>query len=61
MNKMTKTERIAAFLVQNWHYCPLDEELNIPNCAGWRNKACVKCICQNSEALILADWQETEG
>ena len=59
--KMTKAEVIASYLVQNWHYCPIDDEVNIPECEGWRVcKKCVKCILKHSDAIIINDdvWEE---
>lgn len=59
-NAKTKAEILATFIVQNWHYCPIDEEAEVKNCEGWAGcmdefsqKQCVNCIMNHANDIIL--------
>lgn len=58
--KLTQAEYIATYLVQNYHYCPIDEEVSIADCEGWKpSEHCVKCILKHSSSLnINLDYLE---
>ena len=57
---MTKAETLALFIVQNWHYCPIDENVTIEKCEGWTGGCtfldqmkCAKCICKHSNEIFI--------
>lgn len=51
--KKTKAEILATYIVQNNHFCPLDDDCNVKDCAGWHNEECVKCILKHIDAIYI--------
>lgn len=57
---MTKAEILATFIVQNWHYCPIDDEVPVKDCEGWtgcsdgfNQTKCVKCILKHTDDIFI--------
>ena len=42
---------LSDFIVKNWHFCPLDENIMICDCDGWKSEKCKKCIRSNYNKL----------
>lgn len=48
-----KAECLAKFIANNWHWCPIDGNIDVPNCEGWRCdiEHCAKCIIKNIDHM----------
>ena len=42
--KETRAQKLAQFIAENWHYCPINANTTIKNCDGWHCENCAKCI-----------------
>lgn len=44
---------LSWFVVRNWHFCPVAENVTVDDCCGWQcNKQhCARCIRRNADAL----------
>lgn len=57
--KTNKTYALAKFIVTNWHFCPVLEDIPVQNCCCWSNDKywnedkdfCAKCIMKNAVYL----------
>lgn len=50
--KPTKADILASFITTNWHYCPIDENVEVKHCCGWGKEECKKCILRNVKSLV---------
>lgn len=46
-----KDEKLANFIVKNWHFCPLPDEVSEERCEGWGSKMCAKCILKHADEI----------
>lgn len=46
-----KTDLLAKFIAENWHCCPIDENISVKDCGCWGCDHCTKCIMENAEHL----------
>ena len=49
--KQTKADALASFIVDNWHFCPVDIEVEEKECDGWKSDKCKRCVCKNALTL----------
>lgn len=45
------SDLLAAFIVKNWHFCPVDENYNVPECECWGSEMCQQCIKKHADQL----------
>ena len=50
--KYTKSEKLALFIVTNWHFCPIDIDIEEKDCDGWKSEKCIQCICKYNNELV---------
>ncbi len=57
MNKkppITKAESaklLAKFIVDNWHHCPIREDVPVEDCDCWGSENCYLCIRKHADQL----------
>ena len=39
---------LISFIVKNWHYCPIDSNINVPNCQYWHSEHCKECLLKHA-------------
>ena len=53
IKKAEAAKLLAEFVAKTWHYCPVDENITIDNCGGWRSYMCAECIRKNAKNLKI--------
>ena len=51
ITKAKAAEFMAKFIAENWHFCPVDENWNIPDCECWGSEKCKKCLLRNADHI----------
>ena len=54
MKRPTQAEiALSEFIVDNWHFCPIDSDYSFPSCEGWRSDsaACARCLRNNFDII----------
>jgi len=44
---------LSEFVAKTWHFCPVDENITIDSCGGWRSCKCAECIRKNARNLKI--------
>lgn len=39
---------LISFIVKNWHYCPIDENINVSDCQYWHSEHCKECLLKHA-------------
>lgn len=50
-----KAEHLAKFIAINWHYCPIDENISVPDCECWKSDKCKDCLLGHVEHIKLKE------
>ena len=50
-----KAEHLAEFIAINWHHCPIDENVSVPDCECWKSEKCKSCLLCNVEHIKLRE------
>jgi len=48
---MSKAEKLTLFIVNNWHFCPIPEDIMVRHCDGGGGEHCKDCILDNVHNL----------
>lgn len=54
---MRKTKALADFIVRSFICCPLDLDICIEDCKGWKSEMCAKCVTDNIEESERIKWR----
>lgn len=48
-----KVERLARYIVESVRFCPIPENVNVPECEGWGDcdHVCVKCVVKHADII----------
>ena len=46
-----KEKALAAFIAENWHHCPVDENITIKDCCCWGGDHCTECLVKHATKL----------
>lgn len=50
---------LISFIVKNWHYCPIDSNVNVPNCQCWHSEHCKECLLKHAAHIGLESNTKT--
>lgn len=51
IKKAESAKLLAKFIAENWSYCPISDQINIPNCECWGSEGCARCLRRNADHL----------
>ncbi len=51
IKKAEAAKLLAKFIVENWHHCPVSDEIHVDDCECWGCDNCERCIQRHADNL----------